>query len=47
MRSTFSLTAFSSDPEKRFVIAEILAMPRTKVFYKRHIVGEWNVAERD
>jgi len=45
MRSTFSSTIFSSDAQKRFVINEILAMPRNKSFYKSIEFGEWNIEE--
>lgn len=44
-RSTFSSTVFSSDSKKRFVINEILAMPRSKTFYKNIDFGEWNIEE--
>jgi len=44
-RSTFSSTVFSSDSQKRFVLNEILAMPRNKVFYKSIEFGEWNIEE--
>jgi hypothetical protein len=44
-RSSFSSTVFSSDPGKRFVVHEILAMPREKTYYKTHVVGEWHVDE--
>lgn len=44
-RSSFSSTVFSSDPGKRFVIHEILAMPRHKIYYDTHILGEWRVEE--
>lgn len=44
-RSTFSSTLFSSNPQKRFVIKEILAMPRNKIFYKSIEFGEWNIEE--
>lgn len=44
-RSTFAPTVFSSDSEKRFVINEILAMPRNKTFHNSVTVGEWNVRE--
>lgn len=44
-RSTFSSTVFSSNPQKRFVIEEILAMPRNKIFYKNIKFGEWNIEE--
>lgn len=45
MRSTFSSTVFSADSEKRFVIKEILAMPRNKVFYKKVTVGDVSIEE--
>jgi hypothetical protein len=44
-RSRFSTTVFSSDPDKRFVIHEILAMPRHKVFYERIVFGDWSIEE--
>ena len=44
-RSSFSSTVFSSDPDKRFVIHEILAMPRHKVFYRRVVVGDLSIEE--
>jgi hypothetical protein len=44
-RSCFSSTVFSSDPNKRFVVHEILTMPRQKVFYKRIGLGEWSIDE--
>lgn len=44
-RSTFSSTIFSSDPQKRFVINEILATPRNKIFYKSIKFGEWGIEE--
>ena len=44
-RSSFSSTVFSSDPNKRFVIHEILAMPRHKVFYRRIVLGDWSIEE--
>ena len=44
-RSTFSSTVFSSNPQKRFVIKEILAMPRNKTFYKSIEFGEWHIEE--
>jgi len=44
-RSSFSSTVFSSDPKKRFVIHEILAMPRTKAFHRHIILGDWRVDE--
>jgi hypothetical protein len=43
--SSFSSTAFSSNPKKRFVINEILAMPRNKTFYKRITMGDWSIEE--
>ena len=46
-RSTFSSAFFSSDPEKRLVIKEVLAMPRNKHFYKDVRMGEWDVREVD
>lgn len=42
-RSTFSTTVFSSDFQKRFVIKEILAMPREKTFHSAVTLAEWNV----
>ena len=45
IRSTFSSTVFSSAPEKRLVIKEILAMPRNKVFYKNIKMGDWDIEE--
>ena len=45
IRSTFSSTVFSSAPEKRLVIKEILAMPRNKVFYKNIKMGDWEIEE--
>lgn len=45
MRSTFSSILFSSDSRKRFVIKEILAMPKNKTFYKSIELGEWNIEE--
>lgn len=45
MRSTFSSSVFSSNPKKRFVIKEVLAMPRNKIFYKSVEFGEWNIEE--
>lgn len=44
-RSTFSSTVFSSDSQKRFVINEILAMPRNKIFHRSIEFGEWRVEE--
>jgi hypothetical protein len=44
-RSTFSSTAFSSDPDKRFVVHEVLAVPRHKVFYKSIVFGDWSIEE--
>jgi hypothetical protein len=44
-RSTFSSTIFSRDSQKRFVINEILAMPRNKTFYKGIEFGDWNIEE--
>lgn len=44
-RSTFSSTVFSSSAQKRFVIKEILAMPRNKIFHKSIEFGEWNIEE--
>ena len=44
-RSSFSSTVFSSDPKKRFVIHEILAMPRHKVFYDRIVLEDWSIEE--
>ena len=46
-RSTFSSTVFSRHPQKRFVVHEILAMPRQKIFYDRHCVGEWSIEETE
>jgi len=43
--STFSSTFFSSDSQKRFVIYEILAMPRNKQFYRTIEFGEWDIEE--
>lgn len=43
--STFSSTVFSSNPQKRLVIKEILAMPRHKIFYNNINFGEWNIEE--
>jgi len=34
MRSTFSSSAFSKDPKKRFEVYEIIAMPRRKKWYE-------------
>lgn len=45
LRSTFSSTVFSSNPQKRFVVKEVLAMPRNKIFYKSIEFGEWNIEE--
>jgi len=44
-RSTFSSTVFSGDSQKRFVINEILATPRNKIFHRSIEFGEWNVEE--
>ncbi len=44
-RSTFSSTVFSSDFRKRFVIKEILAMPRNKIFHKTITMGDWSIDE--
>ncbi len=44
-RSTFSSTFFSSDEDKRFVVHEILAMPRNKVFHEKIDFGEWSIRE--
>lgn len=44
-RSTFSSTVFSGDSQKRFVINEILAIPRNKIFHKSIEFGEWNIEE--
>ena len=44
-RSTFSSTVFSSAPQKRFVIKEILAMPRNKTFYKTITMEDWSIKE--
>jgi len=40
MGSTFSSTAFSKDPKKRFAVYEIIAMPRHKKWYKEIGTGE-------
>ena len=45
MRSTFSSAIFSSDPQKRLVLHEILAMPRNRTFYRSVGVGEWQIQE--
>ncbi len=44
-RSTFSSTFFSSDEDKRFVVHEILARPRNKVFHEKIDFGEWSIRE--
>ncbi len=44
-KSTFSVCMFSQDPEKRFQILEILAMPRNKEWHKAVVAGEFHVKE--
>ncbi len=44
-RSTFSSTFFSSDKDRRFVVHEILAMPRNKAFHEKIDFGEWSIRE--
>ena len=36
---------FSSDPNKRFQILEIIAVPRIKTWYKEIIAGEFKAKE--
>ena len=47
VRSTFSSTVFSSDPKKRLVLKELLAVPREKIFYSTvgPGAGEWQIEE--
>jgi hypothetical protein len=47
VRSTFSSTIFSSDPDRRLIVHEILAMPRSKTFYANigPGEGEWQIHE--
>ena len=44
-RSTFSSMVFSNDQKKRFVVNEILAMPRNKVFHKSIDMDGWSIEE--
>lgn len=44
-RSSFASTVFAGDPEKRFVLHEILAMPRNKHYWKSITMGDWTIEE--
>ncbi len=46
-RSTFSPLVFSSNPERRLVIKELLAVPKNKVFYKTVGYGELKIQETE
>jgi len=46
-RATYSYSVFSRDSEKRFQVLEILAMPRTKKWYKSITIAEHVVREID
>lgn len=44
-RASFSSTLFSSNSQKRFIVNEILAMPRNKTYYKDVTMGDWSIQE--
>lgn len=44
-KATFSACIFSHDPDKRFQILEILAMPKNKKWHKAIDAGEFHVKE--
>ena len=46
-RATYSYSVFSRDSEKRFQVLEILAMPRTKKWYKSITIAEQVAREID
>ena len=46
-RATYSYSVFSRDSEKRFQVLEMLAMPRTKKWYKSITIAEHVVREID
>jgi hypothetical protein len=46
-KSTYSACMFSHDPDKRFQILEILAMPKYKEWHKAIDAGEFHVRETE
>ena len=45
--STFASRFFSPQPERRFQLKEIIAMPRNKTWWETIGLGDWQVAERE
>jgi hypothetical protein len=45
--STFASRFFSPQPQRRFQIKEVLAMPRNKVWWETIGLGDWQVMERE
>jgi hypothetical protein len=45
--STFAHRFFSPQPERRFQLKEIIAMPRNKTWWETIGLGDWQVAERE
>lgn len=44
--STFGNSFFNVEPERRFQVKEILAMPRNKAWHETMTWGDWKVRER-